>query len=85
MRGREECAPSLGFQILTISPSVWEILAKLYVGGLLEDWRPLEGWRSRLGEILDPPLNTFVLIACNVFNYVKCLQAFRQQLGLLEC
>ena len=37
-------------QILSISCSFWENLAKSYVGAPLESWRPL------LGEILDPPL-----------------------------
>ena len=39
-----------GVQILSISCSFWENLAKSYVGAPLESWRPL------LGEILDPPL-----------------------------
>ena len=37
-------------QILLISCSFWENLAKSYVGV------PLEGWRPHLREILDPPL-----------------------------
>ena len=37
-------------QILSISCSFWENLAKSYVGAPLGSWRPL------LGEILDPPL-----------------------------
>ena len=43
-------APPPGVQILSISCSFWENLAKSYVGAPLESWRPL------LGEILDPPL-----------------------------
>ena len=41
----------LGAQILSISCSFWEILAKSYVGPPLGSWRPL------LREILDPPLH----------------------------
>ena len=40
----------LGVQILLISCSFWEILAKSYVSAPLGSWHPL------LGEILDPPL-----------------------------
>ena len=40
----------LGVQILSISCSFWEILAKSYVSAPLGSWRPLPG------EILDPPL-----------------------------
>ena len=40
----------LGVQILSISFSFWENLAKSYVGA------PQGSWRSPLGEILDPPL-----------------------------
>ena len=55
LRGRERRAPPV--QILSISCSFWEILAKSYVGApLLGSWRPL------LGEILDPPLHTFVTL-----------------------
>ena len=39
-----------GIQILSISCSFWENLAKSYVGV------PLEGWHPNLGEILDLPL-----------------------------
>ena len=42
---------TLGVQILSISCSFWENLAKSYVGAPPGSWRPL------LGEILDPPLN----------------------------
>ena len=37
-------------QILSISCSFWENLAKSYIGA------PPESWRPHLGEILDPPL-----------------------------
>ena len=40
-----------GVQILSISRSFWEILAKSYVGT-----SPLGSWRPHLGEILDPLL-----------------------------
>ena len=40
-----------GVQILSISCSFWENLAKSYVGAPPKSWRPL------LGEILDPPLH----------------------------
>ena len=43
-----------GAQILSISCSFWENLAKSCVGA------PLEGWRPLLGEILDPPLGMSV-------------------------
>ena len=43
------CPPRV--QILSISCSNREILAKSYVGD-----PPLESWRPHLGEILDPPL-----------------------------
>ena len=39
-----------GVQILSISCSFWENLAKSYVGA------PLESWGPHLREILDPPL-----------------------------
>ena len=45
--------PTRGWvQILSISCSFWEILAKSYVG------TPAESWRPHLWEILDPPLVT---------------------------
>ena len=44
-----------GVQILSISCSFWENLAKSYVGAPLGSWRPL------LGEILDPPLHVLIL------------------------
>ena len=40
-----------GVQILSISCSFWDILAKLYVGA-----PPPGSWRPLLEEILDPPL-----------------------------
>ena len=46
----------LGVQILSISCSFWENLAKSYVGAPLESWRPL------LREILDPPLHREVSV-----------------------
>ena len=52
LRGHEGRAPRLGVQILSISCSFWEILAKLYVAPTPWSWRPL------LGEILDPPMTT---------------------------
>ena len=42
-----------GVQILSISCSFWESLAKSYVGA------PLEGWRPHIGEVLDPPLQNY--------------------------
>ena len=54
-----------GAQILSISCSFWEILAKSYVGA-----PPLESWRPLLGEILDPPLHSVSfhrLISSNSF------------------
>ena len=47
-----DARPPLGVQILSISCSFWENLAKLYVGA-----PPPESWRPLLGEILDPPLH----------------------------
>ena len=44
-------APCPRVQILSISCSFWEILAKSYVGP------PPEGWCPNLGEIQDPPLH----------------------------
>ena len=49
--GGEGRAPPVVVQILSISCSFWEILAKSYVST-----SPLEGWRPHLGEILYPPL-----------------------------
>ena len=46
-----------GVQILSISCSFWENLAKSYVGAPPSS----ESWRPHLGEILDPPLNRLVL------------------------
>ena len=46
-----DARPPLGAQILSISCSFWENLAKSYVGA-----PPLGSWRPLLGEILDPPL-----------------------------
>ena len=48
--GAGHVPPPPGVQILLISCSFWEILAKSYVGAPPGSWRPL------LGEILDPPL-----------------------------
>ena len=50
LRGARGMHAPLGIQILSISCSFWENLAKSYVGAL-GSWRPL------LGEILDPPLH----------------------------
>ena len=50
LRGCEGRVPPLGVQILSISFSYGENLAKSYVGAPLGSRRPL------LGEILDPPL-----------------------------
>ena len=46
-----------GVQILSISCSFWENLAKLYVGPL-----PPASWRSLLGEFMDTPLKGTVTI-----------------------
>ena len=46
-----DARPPLGAQILSISCSFWENLAKSYVGA-----PPPGSWRPLLGEILDPPL-----------------------------
>ena len=48
--GARDACPPLGVQILSISYSFWDILAKWYVGAPPGSWHPL------LGEILDPPL-----------------------------
>ena len=53
-----EPPPPRGAQILSISCSFWEFLAKSYVGA------PLGSSRPHLWEILDPPLSTSV---CLVF------------------
>ena len=54
LRGAQGTPP--GAQILSISCSFWENLAKLYVGA------PTPGsWRPLLGEILDPPLKALQL------------------------
>ena len=55
-------APPPGVQILSISCSFWENLAKSYVGASPESWRPL------LGEILDPPLNRYVNVMQSVLS-----------------
>ena len=47
-----------GVQILSISCSFWENLAKSYVGTPVGSWRPL------LGEILDPPLKLLQSLQC---------------------
>ena len=49
--GARDAHSSLGAQILSISCSFWEKLAKSYVGA-----PPPGNWRPLLGEILDPPL-----------------------------
>ena len=54
-------APLPGVQILSISCSFWEILAKSYVGA------PLESWHPHLGEILDPPLTRCIKLAMYEF------------------
>ena len=46
-----DAPPPPRVQILSISCSFWEILAKSYVGA-----SPLGSWRPHLREILDPPL-----------------------------
>ena len=52
----------VGVQILSISCSFWENLAKSYVGA------PPEGWRPHLGEILDPPLRICCLFTSTYFS-----------------
>ena len=51
--GREGCAPPTGVQILSISCSFWEYLAKSYVGAPPGSWR--RGSRPKLYNV-DPPL-----------------------------
>ena len=58
-----DARPPLGVQILSISCSFWENLAKSYVGA-----PPLESWRPLLGEILDPPLPTLVCVCSDQFQ-----------------
>ena len=55
-------------QILSISCSLWEILAKSYVGA---PW----SWRPLLGEILDPPL----ISVKNLFFSLKIKSPFLSQ------
>ena len=55
-----DARPPLGVQILSISCSFWENLAKSYVGAPLESWRPL------LGEILDPPLTRMHFLIADI-------------------
>ena len=67
LRGAQGMRPPLGIQILSISCSFWENLAKSYVGARLGSWRPL------LGEILDPPLKIILMTKSrfkleNLFN-----------------
>ena len=54
LRGARGTHAPLQVQILSISCSFWENLAKSYVGAPLGSWHPL------LGEILDPPLGAVV-------------------------
>ena len=58
LRGARGTRAPLGVQILSISCSFWENVAKLYVGAPPGSWRPL------LGEILDPPLMSVELFNC---------------------
>ena len=62
-KGAQETPPPV--QILSISCSFWEILAKSYVGAPPGSWRPL------LGEILDPPLMTFNALSLHFFGSVR--------------
>ena len=58
--GAGDARPLLGVQILSISCTFWEILAKSYVGA-----PPPGSWRPLLGEILDPPLlSERILLLC---------------------
>ena len=50
LRGGYDRRAPLRIQILSISCSFGENLAKSYAGA------PPEGWRPHVGEILDPPL-----------------------------
>ena len=50
-KGGARDARPLGAQILSISCSFWENMAKSYVGT-----PPPGSWRPLLGKILDPPL-----------------------------
>ena len=54
IKGGHEGRASPGVQILSISCSFWENLAKSYVDG----HPPMEGWCPNLGKILNPPLAT---------------------------
>ena len=60
--GAKDARPPPGAQILSISCSFWENLAKSYVGAPPGSWRPL------LGEILDPPLSSM----CHIRNSTPC-------------
>ena len=51
-------------QILSISCSFWENLAKSYVGA------PLESWRPHLGKILDPPLKMVIKILMAYYHWL---------------
>ena len=52
-----DARPPPGVQILSISCSFWEILAKLYVGGPPGSWRPL------IEEILNPSLQLYQVLS----------------------
>ena len=54
-KGRPLPPPSPGAQILSISCSSMENMAKSYVGAPTGSWHPL------LGEILDPPLPPYCM------------------------
>ena len=45
-------APSRGFNFMQFQGNFGKIVC----------WRPLEGWRSHLGEILDPPLDSTLIL-----------------------
>ena len=66
--------PPPGVQILSISCSFWENLAKSYVGA-----PPLKSWRPLLGEILDPPL---VCVCCCSFIKLRAWFLFSTSLWL---
>ena len=77
LRGGAGDAPPPGVQILSISCSFWEILAKSYVSA-----PPLGSWHPLLGEILDPPLrsikNFFLTISFVQLKSPSIINYFRE-------
>ena len=80
LRGAQGMHAPMGAQILSISCSFWENMAKSYVGAPLWSWYPL------LVEILDPPLRSTYTDASTPLLYTRPdTEALTQRRPHLHC